>query len=136
MPFFFGSEHSGVACFLVGDAGAAADVAAAPLAAPARAAATGVSDDRAPTLAAAGPAIPNIINMAATTAPTILRRSLGAFRVGSTEILQQTCTGDSLSPETVGDSLSTETVGDSPRPDGIRLDPRLTPSWTCNLRDK
>jgi hypothetical protein len=86
--FFFGAGHSGVACSLFDAAGAAADVAAEPLAAAVRPAATGVPDDRAPTLAAAGTATPSIINAAATTATTILRRSPGAFRMGSTEILQ------------------------------------------------
>ncbi|MDT0467206.1 hypothetical protein [Streptomyces gibsoniae] len=82
MPFFFGSEHSGVACLFVDGTFVVADTAAEPLAA------AGVPGDRALTVAAAGPAIPNIVNVAANTATTILRRSPSAFRVGSTEILQ------------------------------------------------
>jgi hypothetical protein len=68
----------------------------------------GVLEDCAPTLAAAGLAIPSVINAAAAKAVTIRRRRLGTFRKVSTETFQQARTGGSLSP------------------DGIRLDPQLS----------
>ncbi|MGW9030938.1 hypothetical protein ACWGQ5_44165 [Streptomyces sp. NPDC055722] len=68
--------------------GVVADTAAEPLAAEVRPAVAGVPGGRALTVAAAGPAKPNIANVAANTATTILRRRPRAFRVGSTEILQ------------------------------------------------
>ena len=87
MPFFVGSAHSAATCLLFGETGAAADV-AEPLAAPVSPAAIGVLEDRAATLATAGLAMPSVINPATATPATTLRRSLGAFRSESNEILQ------------------------------------------------
>jgi hypothetical protein len=96
-----------VACPRFGDAGAAADVSAEPLAAAVRPT-MGVLEDRASTLATAGPAIPSVINVATAKAATIRRRCLGTFRKVSIETFQQARAGGSLSPH------------------GIRLDPQLS----------
>jgi hypothetical protein len=102
MPFFVGSAHSAATCLLFGDTEAAADVAAEPLAAAVCPAAIGALDDRAETLATAGLAMPSVINAATATPATTLRRSLGAFRSESNEILQSTRTGGSPSPDGIG----------------------------------